>query len=81
VIRNMIKAGNALSVPGNHDVKLMRKLRGKNVRITHGLHESLAEFDALPSEERNALSEEVSELIYTLVSHYPRQIPQLTASL
>ena len=35
--RNMIAAGSALCVPGNHDMKLMRKLRGKDVQITHGL--------------------------------------------
>ena len=29
--------GSALCVPGNHDMKLMRKLRGKDVQITHGL--------------------------------------------
>src|SRR5262249_21215568 len=36
---DMVGAGTALWVPGNHDVKLMRKLRGKDVRITHGLAE------------------------------------------
>ena len=37
LVRNMIVAGSALCVPGNHDMKLMRKLRGKDVQITHGL--------------------------------------------
>jgi metallophosphoesterase superfamily enzyme len=39
----MVEAGTALCVPGNHDVKLLRKLRGKNVQVTHGLAETLAE--------------------------------------
>jgi diadenosine tetraphosphatase ApaH/serine/threonine PP2A family protein phosphatase len=33
----MVAAGQALCVPGNHDDKLLRKLRGRNVRIAHGL--------------------------------------------
>src|SRR5205085_145931 len=41
LVRNMIVAGSAFCVPGNHDMKLMRKLRGKDVQITHGLANSL----------------------------------------
>ena len=40
--------GSALCVPGNHDMKLLRKLQGKNVQITHGLAKHSAEIDALP---------------------------------
>ena len=40
LVRNMVHGGAALCVPGNHDMKLMRKLRGKDVQITHGLAES-----------------------------------------
>src|SRR5262249_29862403 len=43
LVRNMIQTGSALCVPGNHDMKLLRKLRGKDVQITHGLANSLAE--------------------------------------
>src|SRR5262249_17482460 len=39
---SMVSFGTALCVPGNHDVKLMRKLQGRDVGITHGLAESLA---------------------------------------
>ncbi len=39
LVRNMVARGSALCVPGNHDMKLMRKLRGKDVQITHGLAE------------------------------------------
>ena len=37
-------------VPGNHDVKLMRALRGRPVRVAHGLAESLEQLEALRSE-------------------------------
>jgi polynucleotide kinase-phosphatase len=56
----------ALSVPGNHDIKLMRKLRGKDVRITHGLAESLAQLEREPPE----FAARVADFIDSLVSHY-----------
>src|SRR5262245_16747285 len=61
LVRNMARGGTALCVPGNHDVKLLRKLRGKDVRITHGLAHSLAEIDALPEEERQKFCPELAE--------------------
>ena len=42
LVMSMVEAGTALCVPGNHDIKLMRKLRGKDVQITHGLADSLS---------------------------------------
>ena len=45
LVMGMVAAGTALCVPGNHDVKLLRKLRGKDVQITHGLAETLAQLD------------------------------------
>lgn len=70
LVRNMIASGNALCVPGNHDIKLLRKLRGKNVQITHGLADSLAEVEAVAEEEREAFTKELSNFIDGLVSHY-----------
>src|SRR5206468_5321081 len=69
LVRNMIVAGSALCVPGNHDMKLMRKLRGKDMRITHGLANSLAEIDALPAEVREPISQGLAEFMDSLVSH------------
>lgn len=70
LVRNMVAAGSALCVPGNHDVKLLRKLRGKDVRITHGLANSLAEIDALPEEVRDPFRTELAVFLDGLVSHY-----------
>jgi protein phosphatase len=70
LVRNMIVGGSALCVPGNHDMKLMRKLRGKDVQVTHGLANSLAEIDALPDEIRSAFCKELAEFLDGLVSHY-----------
>jgi protein phosphatase len=70
LVHNMIVAGSALCVPGNHDMKLMRKLRGKDVQITHGLANSIAEIDALPDKLREAFCKELAEFLDSLVSHY-----------
>ena len=70
LVRNMIVHGSALCVPGNHDMKLMRKLRGKDVQITHGLAASLAEIDALPGDIREPFCKKLAEFLDSLVSHY-----------
>ncbi len=66
LVMSMTAQGSALCVPGNHDIKLMRKLRGKDLRITHGLAESLAQLEREPPE----FSLEVAAFIDDLVSHY-----------
>ena len=65
-VMGMVESGAALCVPGNHEVKLMRKLRGRNVQITHGLAESLAQLEPEPPE----FKERVARFIDGLVSHY-----------
>ncbi|AGA24675.1 polynucleotide kinase-phosphatase [Singulisphaera acidiphila] len=70
LVRNMVVHGSALCVPGNHDVKLVKKLLGKNVQITHGLAETLAEIEAIPGELRTPFAKEVAEFLDSLVSHY-----------
>lgn len=70
LVQNMVYHGSAFCVPGNHDVKLMRKLQGRNVQITHGLADSLAEIDALPPDVRDPFRKALAKFIDTLVSHY-----------
>ncbi len=62
----MVKSGTALCVPGNHEMKLLRKLRGRDVRLTHGLAETMAQLEREPTEFHT----EVAEFIDDLVSHY-----------
>lgn len=69
-VYNMVRAGTALCVPGNHDMKLMRKLRGRDVKVAHGLALSLAEIDALPEEVRSTFVKELADFLDSLVSHY-----------
>ncbi len=70
IARNMVTFGSALCVPGNHDAKLLKKLNGRDVQITHGLAESLAEIDALPADVRPAFTKSLAEFLDGLVSHY-----------
>jgi protein phosphatase len=66
LVMRMVAEGVAHCVPGNHDIKLLRKLNGKNVQITHGLGETLEqlEFESLE------FIEQVRQFIDSLVSHY-----------
>ena len=64
LVRNMVEAGTALCVPGNHDMKLLRKLRGSQVQVTHGLAQTLGEIDALrvSDDERKSFCEGVGQV-------------------
>jgi polynucleotide kinase-phosphatase len=62
----MVRAGTALCVPGNHEMKLLRKLRGRDVKVAHGLAETLAQLDREPPEFRV----DVEKFLDDLVSHY-----------
>jgi protein phosphatase len=66
LVMAMVAAGEALCVAGNHDVKLARALRGRHVKISHGLAESLRQLDAEPEQFRR----QVAEFLEKLVSHY-----------
>lgn len=66
LVMSMVEAGTAVCVPGNHDMKLVRKLKGRDVQITHGLADSLAQLDGEPSEFR----QKVATFLDRLVSHY-----------
>jgi polynucleotide kinase-phosphatase len=66
LVMRMVSEGTALCVPGNHDIKLLRKLGGKNVQITHGLAETLEQLDG----EAPEFIERVRQFINGLISHY-----------
>jgi protein phosphatase len=66
LVMGMVAAGAALAVLGNHEAKLLRALRGKNVQRTHGLAESMDQLAAEPEEFRA----QVERFIDGLISHY-----------
>ncbi len=68
--RRMVESGQALAVPGNHDEKFLRWLRGKKVQLTHGLDLTTAEVEALLPEERGAFVRDTTQFLDGLISHY-----------
>jgi protein phosphatase len=46
IVINLVADGRGLCVPGNHDVKFVRWLSGRQVTLSHGLAESVAQFEA-----------------------------------
>lgn len=66
IVHNMVEAGTALSVAGNHDAKFLRWLRGHDVQVKHGLAQSIAEVEPWPQEDRAKLA----AFLDNLLSHY-----------
>ena len=66
VAMSMVAAGSALCIAGNHEVKLRRALAGRNVKVAHGLAESLEQLQRRAPE----FAERVAEFIDSLISHY-----------
>ncbi|MBX3269829.1 MAG: polynucleotide kinase-phosphatase [Sandaracinaceae bacterium] len=66
IVMTMVRHDAAICVPGNHEIKLRRKLDGRDVRLTHGLAETMAQLEGRPE----AFLSEVRSFIDGLVSHY-----------
>ncbi|MFG1778709.1 polynucleotide kinase-phosphatase [Micromonospora sp. NPDC049048] len=66
LVMGMVAAGHAICVPGNHEQKLLRRLRGQNVRLTYGLAETMEQLAAEP----DAFVAGVATFIDGLTSHY-----------
>ena len=62
----MAGAGTALCLAGNHEYKLMRKMMGRNVTVSHGLAETLAQMEERTPEFR----QETLEFLQGLDAHY-----------
>ena len=83
LVRAMVAAGAALALPGNHDDKLARALRGHDVQRTHGLAKTMAQFEALTAEEEALIAKERAEastFIRSLPSHYVLDRGRLVAA-
>ena len=66
LVMSMVEDGVALCVAGNHESKLVRKLKGRNVQISHGLAESLEQLE----DESPAFREAATRFLDGLISHY-----------
>lgn len=66
MVMNMHAAEHALVVPGNHDAKLLKQLKGAKVSASHGLDITLAQL----AEEPPAFAAQVKSFLDGLISHY-----------
>jgi protein phosphatase len=65
LVMGMTAEGSGLSVAGNHEAKLVKALRGRQVSVTHGLELSLAQLAAEPP----GFSEQVAAFADGLLGH------------
>ncbi|MCB0712028.1 MAG: metallophosphoesterase [Ignavibacteriae bacterium] len=52
LVHDLCTKGYARMVFGNHDYRFFRWLQGDDVKIAHGLEQTIAEFNQMPSEQR-----------------------------
>lgn len=65
LVMGMSASGHALAVPGNHEDKLVRALRGRKVSLAHGLEGTLEQLEA----EGPDFKRDVLDFCSGLVSH------------
>jgi polynucleotide kinase-phosphatase len=66
LVMDMVEAGTAICVAGNHEQKLVRAMNGRKVTVSHGLRESLDQLAAEPPE----FVERAKAFMDGLLSHY-----------
>ncbi|PWV46926.1 polynucleotide kinase-phosphatase [Chitinophaga sp. S165] len=66
LVMNAVSDGVALCVPGNHDIKLLKFLQGKNVQLMHGLERTVAQLEG----ENADFRERLKQFLDGLISHY-----------
>ena len=66
LVMDMVQEDRAICVAGNHENKLMRKLMGRNVQVSHGLAETLAQLE----QETPEFQERVAAFLKDLEPHY-----------
>ncbi len=70
LVHNMIAAGSAMCILGNHENKLIRKLDGKTVKVSYGLAQTLAEIEGIDERRRERDRQEIHTFLKSLSSHY-----------
>jgi protein phosphatase len=66
IAKHMVDAGTGMVVVGNHDDKLKRHLDGRNVKVSHGLAETIEQLAQEPPE----FASEMRKWLDSLISHY-----------
>ncbi|MDH4127213.1 MAG: polynucleotide kinase-phosphatase [Spirochaetota bacterium] len=65
-VMDLVKSDDALCVPGNHDIKLVRKLKDKDAKTGFGVAESINQLE----KEGINFTKKVTTFLDSLVSHY-----------
>jgi protein phosphatase len=66
LVMDVVESGIGFCVNGNHDDKLKRKLEGRDVKVAHGLAESLAQLE----NESQEFKDKIVKFLDGLISHY-----------
>lgn len=66
LVFNVVSSKNGYLVPGNHDMRLLRKLNGHNVQDKHGLKETMEQLKTVDS----GFIEKIKTMFTSLPSHY-----------
>jgi len=66
LVMGMVRSGSAWCVAGNHDVKLLKKLKGSDVKLTHGLDKTVSQIEA----QNEEFITELKTFLDGLISHY-----------
>ncbi len=69
LVMGMVATGTALCVPGNHENKLGRHLKGRKVQLTHGLAETVDQLDREEAADPG-FRDRVRTFVDGLISHY-----------
>lgn len=66
LVMDMVKQGCAICVPGNHENKFLRWLRGRKVQLRYGLEVTTEQVE----KESDEFKDELEKFIDGLISHY-----------
>ena len=66
LVMDMVKAGNAFAVVGNHDAKLLKYLQGKEIKQAYGIEKTITELEARGED----FKAEAAAFLDGLISHY-----------
>ncbi len=66
LVMDLVEHGDAICVPGNHEAKLLKWLRGKNVRMAHGIDLTIEQLQT----RTEAFRARAASFIDGLVSHF-----------
>jgi protein phosphatase len=80
LVMAMARAGTAFCLPGNHEKKFAGYLSGRKVQMTHGLPQTVAQFESLPEAVRLEWKERFIRWHRSLISHLQFDDGRLTVA-